>query len=369
MRFAVFALIAVSLGCAPGGTTRRRPADLGTASDFGTADAAVEDGGIPSDGFIPGDQGPLADLGSSDSGTQDAGPPPDLGPDGPTACTPATAGAVCGGRPCVDGYCCDGTCESPCESCGVAGLEGVCTAVGGIPCDDGDACTYGESCSAGTCGGGTAVDCDGMDTTCRDFSCNGTATCGSAPRNVGGGCDDGDAATTADMCQADGTCAGTAGCALPADACINGSESRDGCANARIISRGSARSGYSTTGDTCSARNRIDDCSWDAGADHTYRIWMRAGEQVSASVVKSNTCFSGYSATLKLYESTGCADVTCGTDLWCHDFVGNGETFSHTASRDGWVVIVVDGSTAFDDEGRYTLNVSLSGCASPTCEC
>jgi len=62
-------------------------------------------------------------------------------------------------------------------------------------------------------------------------------------------------------------------------------------------------------------------------------------------------------------------DVSCGSDLWCHGFVGKGETFSHTATRDAWVVIVVDGSTAFDDEGRHTLNVSLSGCVSATCEC
>ncbi len=81
------------------------------------------------------------------------------------------------------------------------------------------------------------------------------------------------------------------------------------------------------------------------------------------------TCFDSPAITLKLYESTGCADVTCSGDRWCHDFVSNGETHTHTAVRDGWVVIVVDASTAFDDEGRYTLNVTLSGCAVAGCEC
>jgi hypothetical protein len=373
VRSAVFALLALSLACDPSSNRRIRidgggSADFGTLTDAGALDAAAADDAGPAvDGFVPGvDQGPPG----VDGGPPDMGPPPDLGPDGPTACTPETVG-VCDGRPCVDGYCCDGACGGPCESCAVSGLEGTCTVVGGIPCDDGDACTHGEMCSGGgTCGGGTTIDCDGMDTTCRDFSCNGTATCSSAPQNVGGTCDDGNAATSGDMCQSDGSCEGTTGgCALPADACANGSQDRDGCANARIIGRNAARTGFSTTGDTCSARNRIDDCDWDAGNDHTYRIWMRAGEDISAFVNKSNTCFSGYAVTLKLYEGTGCTDVTCGSDLWCHDFVGNGETFSHTATRDGWVVIVVDGSTAFDDEGQYQLNVTLSGCASATCEC
>jgi hypothetical protein len=32
-------------------------------------------------------------------------------------------------------------------------------------------------------------------------------------------------------------------------------------------------------------------------------------------------------------------------------------------------VLVVDGSTAFEDEGRYTLNVTLRSCATAGCEC
>jgi hypothetical protein len=32
-------------------------------------------------------------------------------------------------------------------------------------------------------------------------------------------------------------------------------------------------------------------------------------------------------------------------------------------------VLVVDGSTAFDDDGAYTLRVTLRGCTNGTCEC
>ena len=98
-----------------------------------------------------------------------------------------------------------------------------------------------------------------------------------------------------------------------------------------------------------------------------------AAEQLSSdafwTLVHTLTTGRRPAITLKLYESTGCADVTCSGDRWCHDFVSNGETHTHTAVRDGWVVIVVDASTAFDDEGRYTLNVTLSGCAVAGCEC
>jgi hypothetical protein len=162
------------------------------------------------------------------------------------------------------------------------------------------------------------------------------------------------------------------GCALPTNACADGTESRDRCSGARVIGRrtASATGGYSVTADTCSASNRFDDCSWDAGNDHAYRIWLRAGERVSARITsRLATCFESPAITLKLYESTGCSDVTCSGDRWCHDFVSNGETHTHTAARDGWIVIVVDGSTAFDDEGRYTLNVTLAGCAAAACEC
>ena len=39
------------------------------------------------------------------------------------------------------------------------------------------------------------------------------------------------------------------------------------------------------------------------------------------------------------------------------------------ASGEGWVVIVVDGSTAFDDEGQSRLTVQLTNCRVPGCEC
>ncbi len=42
---------------------------------------------------------------------------------------------------------------------------------------------------------------------------------------------------------------------------------------------------------------------------------------------------------------------------------------SFTATVDTWLYIIVDGSSAFDDEGDYTLNVKLQNCVTAGCNC
>jgi len=83
------------------------------------------------------------------------------------------------------------------------------------PCDDGDLCTYGEFCNgAGSCASGTTLSCDALDTDCVDYSCDGDSTCSSVI-NKGAPCDDGNAATTGDVCLSTGVCQGTSTCPLP----------------------------------------------------------------------------------------------------------------------------------------------------------
>jgi hypothetical protein len=278
--------------------------------------------------------------------------------DGAGACT-AEGTTVCNDTPCLDRSC-NGT---------AACVETIRT---GAACDDGNPCTYADACSAtGMCSAGTPISCDAMDNTCRDFSCNGTAVCTSVARNAGMACDDGNAMTLNDQCRADGTCSGFMGCVMPIDACANGAQSRDRCTGARIIGRMDAADAdaFRLTGTTCSASNRFDDCSWDAGRDHAYRIWLRNTEQIAITVsTTSGSCGPDWAATIKIFESTGCGDVTCTRDVWCEDHVGS-SAYTYTANHDGWVVIVVDGSTAFDDWGSYTLTVDLTTCVNAGCEC
>jgi hypothetical protein len=177
--------------------------------------------------------------------------------------------------------------------------------------------------------------------------------------------------TSNDVCSPAGVCGGTVVCAVPTDSCADGAQNRDRCAGARIIGRRTAAgtAGFTVSGTTCSASNRFDDCSWDAGPDHAYRIWARAGETVTVNLSTGAACVGGScDATLKLYQGGDCGTVTCSGDRWCRDFVGTGAQ-TWVAPRDGWVVVVVDGSTAFDDEGAYTLRVRLTGCRGAGCEC
>ncbi|MBW2460718.1 MAG: hypothetical protein JRH11_03665 [Deltaproteobacteria bacterium] len=278
--------------------------------------------------------------------------------DASATCAPGT-GVTCANSPCIDRSC-NGT--------------AACTEVirTGSSCEDGNACTYGEACTAGAfCTGGTTISCDPMDTTCLDYSCAGTATCASAARNVGGMCDDGNALTDSDVCRADGSCMGIAGCPPPASSCGNGSQNRRGCGNARVIGRTVASGGTTISDSTCFAYDEFDDGSgcWDANSDHAYRLYMRAGESVSLRYRTDLPCGSGFTwgGTLKIFENTGCGDLTCGTKVYC-DYNETDQSTTYVAARDGWIIIVADGSSAFDDEGAYRLTVNLT-CSAAGCGC
>ncbi|WP_159397394.1 hypothetical protein [Sorangium cellulosum] len=70
---------------------------------------------------------------------------------------PCSTTTQCASGICVDGVCCASACShAECSACSIAagGTEdGVCTPAHGVSCDDGDACTIGDSCDAGVCAG------------------------------------------------------------------------------------------------------------------------------------------------------------------------------------------------------------------------
>ena len=210
-----------------------------------------------------------------------------------------------------------------------------------------------------------------MDTTCMSFVCDGTASCAGMPTNVGGMCDDGNPVTEDDVCQADGTCVGFEGCPPPAVACTNGSENRRGCGRARTISRTSASTTWSIVDYTCAAYDefREDDC-WDANGDHTYRLYMLEGEQVNVRMQTWDPCDTKewyWDGSVQIWQGSGCEDTGCSTRVSCDDR-DDDITKVHTATQDGWVFIVADGSSAFGDEGEYTLTVTLT-CRDGDCDC
>jgi hypothetical protein len=79
----------------------------------------------------------------------------------------------------------------------------------GTSCTDGDACTLGDTCQSGSCHPGSAVTCTASDQ-CHDIgTCDSTTGICSKPVKPGTPpCDDGNACTQNDTCQA-GICVGT----------------------------------------------------------------------------------------------------------------------------------------------------------------
>ena len=364
-RFATALLVALSalaVGCAQGAALD----DVGAAPDAGpgagdaSADAVSPDAPeADGAGVLDAEAEALDDVSveadappeaSSDTGAAtDA--PVDVPAEVATEASDSCVGVTCASPPAsycsdaatrvvhdVPGSCALGVCSYAAthgEFCQFGCVNGACRACGA----DGD-CPSGSRCDAGSC-----VAC------VSEAHCGATcAPCGALQVCTGGACVD-------------------AGCPPPAVSCTTGAENRDRCSGARVIGRKTAATtaGYSIASDTCSASNRFDVCNWDAGADHAYRLYMRASETTSITLTTGTGCVNSYwDATLHVFSNSGCADTSCPTEEFCADFFEG--TRAYTAPRDGWYVIVVDGSTAFDDEGDYALTVKLA-CKVAGCEC
>ena len=102
---------------------------------------------------------------------------------------------------------CAGEATGPCESASCDTEAGVCRVVNEpttTSCDDGDACTEDDHCDAGACTGGKPTTC-GDDNDCTTDSCEPASGC--VFTNNVAACDDGDECTSPDQCQA-GACVG-----------------------------------------------------------------------------------------------------------------------------------------------------------------
>ncbi len=173
---------------------------------------------------------------------------------------------------CVAGVCkagpkteCDD--KDPCTTDSCDKAKGCVTAPAndGIGCDDGDANTGPDTCSAGKCKPGPKlstckadVDCDDKDA-CTDNKCDtGTGKC-SNPTKTDAKCDDGDACTAGDKCgDKDGKAACLPGAATKCDdgnGCTTDScDSKTGCSNKAVTDGVSCDDGAKCTpSDTCTA--------------------------------------------------------------------------------------------------------------------
>lgn len=135
------------------------------------------------------------------------------------------------------------------------------------------------------------------------------------------------------------------------------------CATARTISRKTAGvlGGYAATGlalPTTTIADGSASCS-AAGPDHAYRLFVRKGEAVNVTIASKT---AGNTLRTLLFESASCAAASCTGTFKCGTTSG-----SLTATADGWVAIVVSGSTG-SDSGLYDITVKLT-CKTTDCEC
>lgn len=338
------------------------------------------------------------------------------------ACLECTIDSDCAGEWCDDGVCkpCDSNahCGPSCTNCIATGDVCNATSTACVDCNiDGD-CASGNWCNANVCTSCTTTDhcgvaciaCPSTQPNCEGFQCRCTTTsCG--PYNVcaGGSCafcnTNSACGTNCAPCQGatphclvEGTTSACVACtndthctspnicdqgthtcmdpcAVPAIACTTGSQNRNGWNNARTIGRTQAATtaGYQISDDTCYASDNFDESSgcWDANSDHAYRIYVRAGERLDISMDSGWDCPFDYSywyMTLSIYDTaSGCLTTSKGTRVFCRD-QDDAHSVSWTAPEDGWYYVIVDGSSAFGDEGDYVFQVKLT-CNQAGCEC
>jgi hypothetical protein len=116
----------------------------------------------------------------------------------------------------------------------------VYSSADGISCDDGNACTVGDTCSQKSCKPGK-LSCNDNNP-CTQDSCNSVGSCVFKP-SVSFGCDDGNACTSNDVCDASGSCLGSILSCDDKNACTS-----DTCDNLVGCK-------YSNTNGTCSDNN------------------------------------------------------------------------------------------------------------------
>jgi hypothetical protein len=118
---------------------------------------------------------------------------------------PCTIGDTCQGGTCLGGNALPCNDNNPCTTDSCVPGQGCVYLPHNLGCDDGNACTSGETCTNGTCGGGVVLDCNDSNV-CTNDLCDPTSGCkytyNEAP------CDDGNKCTSADICQG-GQCVGT----------------------------------------------------------------------------------------------------------------------------------------------------------------
>jgi N-acetylneuraminic acid mutarotase len=181
-------------------------------------------------------------------------------------------GDACTGSDSCQAGACVGSNPVICAASDACHLPGVCdhvsgqcsnpSAADGTPCNDGNACTTIDRCTGGVCQGTSPVVCSAIDQCHDSGTCNpGSGQCSTPPKPNGTSCDDHDACTRSDSCQA-GACVGSNSVVCAAS---------DSCHLAGVCDKGTGQcsnpaAGDGTACDDGNACTRSDACQ--AGVCH-----------------------------------------------------------------------------------------------------
>ena len=166
--------------------------------------------------------------------------------DGTCTFSPSTGGCV------IDGTCYAAQATNPGNQCQIClpDLSQIAWSAiaDGAACDDGNACTQNDSCQAGVCQAGASLPCSASDQ-CHDPGvCDpSTGICSNPKKDDSAPCDDGNPCTQTDSCQ-DGTCMGASPVVC---------KPLDGCHEAGICdpTSGACSNPESVTGKACDDGN------------------------------------------------------------------------------------------------------------------
>jgi RHS repeat-associated protein len=131
-----------------------------------------------------------------------------------------TTGTDCASGFCSEGVCCDSACTDSCSSCRLPGSFGTCSPKpNGEICNDGNACTQADTCQAGVCIAGNPITCGPMDQCHEVGTCDPlSGVCSNVAKPNGTACNDGNACTQGDACQ-NGSCVSSTAAACSAQSC------------------------------------------------------------------------------------------------------------------------------------------------------
>ncbi|HEV8199592.1 MAG TPA: LamG-like jellyroll fold domain-containing protein [Candidatus Polarisedimenticolia bacterium] len=174
----------------------------------------------------------------------------------------------------------------------------------GPSCEDGNACTVGDTCNAGACTAGGPRNCNDANG-CTDDSCDDEAGC--LHQNNAAPCSDGNACTTNDVCS-EGACAG--GALLSCD--DNSACTTDAC---------SPSTGCSHTAISCDDGNActVDSCDPVQGCQH---LAVTNGTSCSDgnACTSGDSCQSGVCAPggpLSCDDGNVCTNDACNPSTGC----------------------------------------------------